>query len=90
MPINQKRIKALIKSRARIIVSDALIRALDFDDVRDFTKSLGDWGYTTDFTYRDRLTDNFQAHIREYLRSFLDCEYVSEDSNECITHNANH
>lgn len=69
---NQKKIKALLKSRAPIQINNALIKALDFDDVRDFTYNLGQYGHTTDFTYRYSLTEDWQKHLRSYLKSCIE------------------
>ena len=64
----------LIKERKPIIVNNKLIkRVLGYDDMRDFAQEIGDWGYVTDFTYRDYQTENRQTFLRRFLReTFLD------------------
>lgn len=69
--MQEEKVKKLLKSRKSIAITNGLIKALGFDDVRDFTKSLGDYGYTTDFTYRDKHTEDFQTHLRGYLKYLI-------------------
>lgn len=69
-----KKIAALVKSRKAIEVNTRFItKVLRFDDIRDFAQSIGDWGYTSDFTYRDHQTSNWQSFLRRYLKeNFLE------------------
>lgn len=39
----------------------------EFDDWRDFWQALGDWGYTTDFTYRDNVLNNQNLMLLHFL-----------------------
>lgn len=71
---NKKKIREILKSRKAIVIDNKFIKkVLAFDDMRDFAQSIGDWGYTTDFTYRDYQTNNWQAFVRRYLKeNFID------------------
>lgn len=71
---NEKKIQELVKSRKAISIDNSFIKkVLAFEDMRDFTQSIGDWGYSTDFTYRGYQTENWQAYLRRYLKeNFLD------------------
>lgn len=71
---NLIKIERLLKSRKPILLNNAFIKkVLGYDDMRDFTKDLGDWGYVTDFTYLDYQTQNWQSHLRRFLKeTFLD------------------
>lgn len=71
--INEKKLKALLASRISIDIDSHLIKdILGFDDMRDFTSELYHWGYQTDFTYRDNLTNSWQRHLKAFLKSYLD------------------
>lgn len=68
------KIAKLVKSKKAIVVNNGFIkRTLGFDDMRDFARSIGDWGYVTDFTYLDHQTESWQLFLRRYLKEqFLD------------------
>jgi hypothetical protein len=68
MQPDKKKIESLLKSRKAIVVDTAFVKTLGFDDMRDFAQSIGDWGYVTDFTYRDNQTENWQLFLRRYLK----------------------
>ncbi len=70
---NLKRIEVLVRSRQPIAVNNHFIKkVLGIEDMRDFTKDLGDWGYVSDFTYRTEEYD-FQRFLKRYLReTYLD------------------
>lgn len=74
MKPNLVKIERLVKNRKSIVVNNRFIKdILGFDDMRDFAKSIGDWGYTTDFTYLDYQTQNWQVYLRRYLKeNFID------------------
>lgn len=73
MKINEKKLIALLAKKGNIEVNNTLIKTvLGFDDMRDFTSELYQWGYTTDFTYQERKTNNWQTHLRNFLKSYLD------------------
>ena len=65
---NIELIEQYLKKHRKIEVNNALIKLLGYDDVRDFTKELGDWGYTTDFTYNVRPTEDWNAHLRMFIK----------------------
>jgi len=71
---NLIKIEKLLKGRKPILVNNAFIKkVLGYDDMRDFARDIGDWGYTTDFTYRDYQTENWQSFLRRFLKeTFLD------------------
>lgn len=68
------KIERLVKNKKSIVVDQKFIKeVLGFEDMRDFTQSIGDWGYTTDFTYLDHQTESWQLFLRRYLKeNFLD------------------
>lgn len=74
MQTNLIKLEALLKKKEAIVVNHKLIKKiLGFEDMRDFVESLHDFGYTTDFTYRDYQTENWQKFLRRYLKeTFLD------------------
>ncbi len=68
MKPNLIKIEKLLKSKKTILVNNKLIkRILGFDDMRDLSKSISDWGYCTDFTYRTEEYD-WQRFIRRWLK----------------------
>jgi hypothetical protein len=70
---NLIKIERLLKKKEKIVINNKFIkRILGFDDMRDFYKDVGDWGYCTDFTYRNEEYDN-QRFLRRYLKeTYLD------------------
>lgn len=62
--------KYLAKHRT-LEITNILISKLGFDDMRDFVKSIGDWGYTTDFTYNP-ATRNWQSFLRQYIKEIIE------------------
>ena len=74
MKTNLVQLKKVLKAKTAIVVDNRLIKhVLGFDDMRDFVKDIGDWGYTSDFTYCDYQTENWQNFLRRYLKeNFLD------------------
>lgn len=70
---NLIKLEKLLKSKKAIVVNNKFIkRILGFDDMRDFYKEIGDWGYVNDFTYRTEMYDN-QRFLRRFLKeTYLD------------------
>lgn len=64
----ENKIKKFLKENKKIEVNNKLIKMLGYDDVRDFTKALGDWGHCTDFTYNEKPTQDFDTHIRMFIK----------------------
>lgn len=69
-----EKLKEILSKRRTIQVDNELVfEILGYDDMRDFTKDLGDWGYAADFTYNERPTQNWQSHLRAFLKeNFLE------------------
>jgi hypothetical protein len=63
----EDKIKKFLKENKKIEVNNKLIKLLGFDDMRDFVKSIGDWGHCTDFTYRTETRD-WQRFLRLYIK----------------------
>lgn len=74
MKENINEIKRIVESKEAIIINNHFIkRVLGFDDMRDFFQSIGDWGYSHDFTYKDKQTEDFKTFFHEYLKeNYLD------------------
>lgn len=71
--MDTKKIAKFLRENKKVEVNNKLIKLLGYDDIRDFTKALGDWGYTTDFTYNERPTLDWNTHIRLFIKeTFLD------------------
>lgn len=71
--IKEKTLALILKDKRPIEVTNVLIKqVLGFDDMRDFTSELYHWGYQSDFTYNDRDTEDWQRHLRAFLKSYLD------------------
>lgn len=72
---NLIKLERLLKSRSPILINNKFIKKiLGYDDMRDFYKDIGDWGYTSDFTYRNEEYDN-----QRFLRRFLKETYFDEE-----------
>lgn len=72
MAINEKKIRALLKSRKPIILNTSFIKnVLGYDDMRDFFSDLANWGNNTDFTYQTTQND-CNRFLRAFLKSYLD------------------
>lgn len=71
--VNRIKLAKLLRSKKAIIVNNNFIKkTLGFDDMRDFYREIGDWGYVTDFTYRTEEYDN-QRFLRRFLKeTYLD------------------
>jgi hypothetical protein len=68
MQRNPIKIAELVKSKKAILINTKFIKSvLGFDDMRDFAKSIGDWGFATDFTYRNYQLENWQLFLRKIL-----------------------
>ncbi len=71
MKINTKAIVKIIKSKEKIAIDNKLMKALGLDDARDLFKELGDFGYSTEFTYRGYLTTDVQRFLKAFLRELI-------------------
>lgn len=61
----------VLKSRKPIVVNNALMRGLGYDNTRDFFEELGNWGYNKDF---GELPESADTNVQSYLRAFIrDC-----------------
>ncbi len=66
-------VERIVKDRKAIVINQELINGvLGFDDMRDFFSAIGNWGYHSDFTYMDDVTENMQKFVRAFLKSYLD------------------
>lgn len=66
-------VERLLKEKKNIPITQELItKVLGFDDMRDFFSAIGNWGYNSDFTYQDDVTENYNKFVRAFLKSYLD------------------
>ena len=50
------------------VVNKDLLKKLGFDDYREFVTAFGDWAYSEDFTYREKIyTSSFEHLLQEYI-----------------------
>lgn len=71
--MNTLKIKLFLQKHKRIEVNNKLIKLLGYSDMRDFTKELGDWGHGRDFTYLTKRTEDWQTHLRLFIKeNFLE------------------
>ena len=65
-------IEKLLKSRKKIVINQKMLTALGFKDCREFATALGNWAYSNDFTYQDKLYDPQEgASWQRFLTAFL-------------------
>lgn len=71
---NLIKLERLLKGRKPILINNKLMRLLECnEDIREFAETLGDWAYTTDFTYKDYQLENWQTFLRRFLKeTYLD------------------
>lgn len=63
----------ILKSKGPIVVDNALMCGLGYDNTRDFFRELGDWGHITDFnTIPASADDKVQVYLRAFIKTFID------------------
>jgi hypothetical protein len=50
------------------VVNKALLKKLGFEDYREFIVEFGNWAYSEDFTYREKIyTSSFERLLQNYI-----------------------
>jgi hypothetical protein len=63
----------LYKSKEKVEINNRLIKGLGYDEARDFFQELGNFGYNSDFTYRDNEATDCQKFLRRFIKDcFID------------------
>lgn len=69
MSATEKYARKLIASPKAIVITNAVMRGLGYDNTRDFFRELGDWGHVTDFGQFSEAADtNVQSYLRHFIR----------------------
>lgn len=60
--------RALLNSRATIVIDNNLMRKLGYEDTRKFFEELGNWGYNSDF---GKYPPKADVDVQTYLKLFI-------------------